>query len=44
MNAGAGTVTYQPESGFVGDDWITWTLVFSHGGTAQTTLQLEVVN
>lgn len=44
MNAGAGTVTYQPESDFVGDDWITWTLLFSHGGTAQTTLQLQVVN
>lgn len=44
MNAGAGTVTYSPEAGYEGDDWITWTLVFSHGGTAQTTLQLKVVN
>jgi hypothetical protein len=44
MSAGAGTVTYQPEAGFVGDDWITWTLRFSHGGTAETTLQLKVVN
>ncbi len=44
MDAGAGTVTYQPNAGYEGDDWITWTLVFSHGGTAQTTLQMQVVN
>ena len=43
MNAGAGTVTYQPDAGYIGDDRITWTLLFSHGGTAQTTLQLQVV-
>jgi len=44
MDAGAGTVTYHAEAGYDGDDWITWTLRFSHGGTAETTLQMQVVN
>ena len=31
MNVAAGTVTYRPEAGYDGNDWITWTLLFSHG-------------
>jgi hypothetical protein len=44
MNAGAGTVTYHADAGYDGVDWISWVLTFSHGGTAETTLQMEVVN
>lgn len=42
MNAAAGTVTYKSQAGYIGDDWITWTLIFNHGGTAQTTLRLKM--
>ena len=42
MSVGAGTVTYRPDAGYTGDDWITWTLRFSHGGSSQTTLHILV--
>jgi hypothetical protein len=35
-------VTYRPDAGYTGDDWITWTLRFSHGGSSQTTLHILV--
>jgi Big-like domain-containing protein len=44
MNQAAGTFTYQPDSGFIGSDWISWELLFSHGGTAETTIQIDIVN
>ncbi len=44
MNQTDGTFTYQPESGFVGSDWISWTLLFSFGGTAETTVQIDIIN
>ena len=44
MNQAAGTFTYQPDSDFIGSDWISWTLLFSHGGTAETTVQIDVIN
>ena len=44
MNQSAGTFTYTPDSGFIGSDWISWTLLFSHGGTAETTVQIDVIN
>lgn len=44
MNQAGGTFTYQPESGFVGSDWISWELLFSHGGTAETTVQIDIIN
>ena len=44
MNQADGTFTYQPESGFIGSDWISWTLLFSFGGTAETTVQIDIIN
>ena len=37
-----GTLTYEPPSGFSGDDYFKYTLADGHGGTAQATVMVRV--